>query len=149
MSAAYLPIFFILDSRIAKDRSGNPIFLLLALIVAFQFDERKYTSSLVLCDIRVNRAMLFDREPGLWYSRLLVHRMPPDKHDNSVVSRGVDRFTTLDHPENTLFCRDPFAVARPCVRGTKGSKSSRAGGRPLRDPVVPQGDRHRAGPGCT
>lgn len=45
------------------------------------------------------------------------------KHDDSVVPRGgVGRFTTLDHPENTLFCHDPFAVARPCVRGTKGSK---------------------------
>lgn len=78
-------------------------------------------------------------------------RQIPRQIPHGVVLRGEDvgRFTTLDHPENTLFCRDPFAVARPCVRGTKGSKSSRAGGRPLRDPVVPEGDRHRAGPGCT
>jgi len=46
------------------------------------------------------------------------------KHDDSVVPRGggVGRFTTLDYSENTLFCHDPFAVARPCVRSTKGSK---------------------------
>jgi len=99
--------------------------------------------------MRVNCVTSFSREPNLWYSRLLVHRMPPNKHDDNVLrGGGVGRFTTLDHSENTLFCRDPFAVARPCVRGTKGSKSSRAGDRPLCDPMIPQGDRHRAGPGC-